>query len=178
MHLAISKVSKRVFGIDWSEEGLLLLRASGFTDLIQWDVEKLDGLRIDQPLDVIVAGEILEHLANPGLCLEGIAQFMRRHHSKLIVSVPSAFSLRHFVSFMFQKTELVMPDHTAYYSFATLSELLHRHGFNVLQLCAYSNSAKGSWSVRRFLKLGLDATLFRVFPQVSEGIIAVARLGD
>ncbi|MGC1687149.1 MAG: class I SAM-dependent methyltransferase, partial [Candidatus Acidiferrales bacterium] len=65
LHLALSKVSRRVYGIDLNEEGLAFLRERGFKDLIRWDVEKLDDLRVEEPADVIVSGEILEHLSNP-----------------------------------------------------------------------------------------------------------------
>jgi 2-polyprenyl-3-methyl-5-hydroxy-6-metoxy-1,4-benzoquinol methylase len=173
LHLSLSKVSNRAFGIDSSEQGLSVLRAHGFRDLIQWDVEKLEQLRMEDPVEVIVAGEILEHLSNPGLCLNGISQFMRRSKSKLIISVPNAFSIRHFSSLMFCRTELVHPDHTAYYSFATLSELLQRYDLQVREIYAYTEVSKKSSPLNRFAKRVLNATVHRAFPQMSEGIIAV-----
>jgi hypothetical protein len=178
LHLSVSKVSKRTFGIDSSEQGLSVLRAHGFRDLIQWDVEKLDHLRMEGPVDVIVAGEILEHLSNPGLCLQGISQFMRHSKSKLIISVPNAFSIRHFASLMFRRTELVHPEHTAYYSFTTLSELLQRYDFQVLEIYTCTEVSSKSSPLNRFAKRVLNSTLHRAFPQLAEGIIAVVENGD
>jgi len=178
LHLSLSKVSNRTFGIDSSEEGLSILRAHGFRDLIQWDVEKLDQLHTEGPVEVIVAGEILEHLSNPGLCLSGISRFMRHSQSKLIISVPNAFSIRHFASLMFSKTELVHPDHTAYYSFTTLSELLRRHDLQVREIYTYTEVSKKSSPLNRFAKRVLNATVHRAFPQTSEGIIAVVETGN
>jgi 2-polyprenyl-3-methyl-5-hydroxy-6-metoxy-1,4-benzoquinol methylase len=178
LHLRISKVSNRAFGIDLCEQGLSVLRAHGFRDLIQWDVEKLDRLHVDGPVDIIVAGEILEHLSNPGLCLQSISQFMRHSKCKLIITVPNAFSIRHFASLMFRKTELVMPDHTAYYSFSTLSELLQRYSLQVREIHTYTDRGEKSSSLNRFAKRVLNATLLRVFPQISEGIIAVVENGN
>lgn len=174
LHMALSRVSKRIFGIDLSESGLSILRNHGFRDLICWDAEKLDQLTIDVPIEVIVAGEILEHLSNPGLFLQGIAKFMKYSKCRLIVTVPNAFSFRHFVSFMCSKTELVMPDHTAYYSFTTLATLLGRYNLRVCEAYSYTNVDPKSSTLNRFAKRALNVTLLQAFPQVSEGIIAVA----
>jgi len=178
LHVILAKVSKRVLGIDQSDEGLSLLRASGFEDLIKWDVEKLGELKIERPVDIIVAGEILEHLANPGLCVQSISQFMRSHGGTLVISVPNAFCLRALVPFMFRRIEMVHADHTAYYSPTTLSELLRRYGFKIRELYAYSDLKSTSSYVKRSLKRIANATLLHAFPQVSEGIIAVADLSD
>jgi hypothetical protein len=174
LHLMLSRVSTRVFGIDFSEQGLSLLRAYGFTDLIQWDVERLGQLRMEAPVDVIVAGEILEHLSNPGLCLDSISRFMKNSECKVIITVPNAFSLRHFASLMFRKTELVMPDHTAYYSFVTLVELLRRYDLEVREIYTYTDVSKKSSPLNRLAKRLFNKTVLRAFPQISEGIIAVA----
>jgi 2-polyprenyl-3-methyl-5-hydroxy-6-metoxy-1,4-benzoquinol methylase len=178
LHLSLSKVSNRTFGLDSSEQGLSVLRAHGFGDLIHWDVEKLDQLRMESPVEVIVAGEILEHLSNPGLCLDGISQFMRRARSTLIISVPNAFSIRHFASLMLRRTELVHSDHTAYYSFTTLSELLQRYDLQVREIYTYTEVSKKSSPLNRFAKHVLNATVHRAFPQVAEGIIAVVENGN
>jgi hypothetical protein len=178
LHLRLSRVSTRAFGIDICERGLLLLRSVGFKDLIHWDVEKLDQLRIEDQVEVIVAGEILEHLSNPGLCLQGIAQFMSYPKCKLVVTVPNAFSLRHLVSVLFFRTELVMPDHTAYYSFSTLVELLARYNLQVREMYVYAEVDRRSSFFRRLAKRLFNATVLRVFPQVAQGMIAVAEIGN
>ena len=178
LHLALSKVSRRVYGIDLSEEGLSFLRKRGFKDLIRWDVEKLDELRVEEPVDVIVSGEILEHLSNPGLFLQGISRLMKREKSKLVISVPNAFSIRHFVPVMLRQTERVMDDHTAYYSFSTLRELLRRHDLRVSESYIFSNVGQGSSGFKRLLKRTMNATLMHTFPQVSEGLMVVADVNE
>lgn len=175
LHASISEVSSRLFGIDLCEQGLSILRAHGFENLIQWDVERLSQLQLGSTVDVIVAGEILEHLSNPGLCLEGISQFMVDSRCKLIISVPNAFSIRHFVPFMFRKVELVRPDHTAYYSLRTLSHLVERYGLQVSAIYHYTEVSRKTSAFNRFAKRLLNETVVRAFPQVAEGIIAVVQ---
>jgi 2-polyprenyl-3-methyl-5-hydroxy-6-metoxy-1,4-benzoquinol methylase len=178
LHLALSKVSRRVYGIDLDEQGLAFLRERGFKDLIRWDAEKLDELQVEEPADVIVSGEILEHLSNPGLFLQGISRFMKREKSKLVISVPNAFSIRHFVPVMLRQTERVMTDHTAYYSFSTLRELLRRHDLRVTASYIFSNVGQGSSGFKRLLKRTMNATLMHTFPQVSEGLMVVADVNE
>jgi 2-polyprenyl-3-methyl-5-hydroxy-6-metoxy-1,4-benzoquinol methylase len=136
-------------------------------------VEEIGQLRLETPPEVIVAGEILEHLSNPGLFLQGISKLMTHAKCTLIVTVPNAFSIRHFASLMLRKTELVNPDHTAYYSFKTLSELINRHAFQVREFYNYTEVSTKSSPVNRFAKRLLNSTVLRVCPQLSEGIIAV-----
>jgi len=174
LHLAVASAARRALGVDLSEEGLAILRASGFRDVVRWDVEKLSELELDRPVDVIVAGEILEHLSNPGLCLAGAAQIMKQAGAILILSVPNAFSLRHFLPLLLRRTELVMPDHTAYYSITTLSELLGRYGLRIREIHMCMNGAGKSSRIVRSLKRVLTGTLFQLYPQVSEGILVVA----
>lgn len=152
--------------IDLCADGLAFLRERGFKDLIQWDVERLDELQVDESVEVIVAGEILEHLSNPGLFLRGILRFMKRQKSKLIISIPNAFSFRHFVPVMLKQTELVMPDHTAYYSFSTLKELLNRCDLRITESYTFCNGANNASAIRRLLRRTMNATFTRAFPQV------------
>jgi 2-polyprenyl-3-methyl-5-hydroxy-6-metoxy-1,4-benzoquinol methylase len=175
LHAPISKAARRAYGVDLSEEGLAFLRTRGFKDLICWDVEKLDELQVQDQVEVVVAGEVMEHLSNPGLFLQGVSRFMKRHKSKLIISVPNAFSYRHFIPVLLTKTEYVMPDHTAYYSFSTLTELLKRHGLKISQrfTCTY---AEGSTGMKRLIKRGMNATIRHTFPQVSEGLMVVVEI--
>lgn len=173
LHLRLMKVAAQVIGVDIDGESLDLLRQHGIPHLVQWDAEKVGELEIDGPIDVIVAGEILEHLANPGLCLEGVSRLMHRFNATLILTVPNAFSLRHFLSVAIQRKELVMPDHIAYFSSSTLAALLGRYNLQIHQLYVHSNVEKPSSRLRCVVKKVLVAALQKTAPQLAEGLIAV-----
>ena len=72
LHTAIGERSSELFGIDADEEGLDVLKANGFSDLYTGDLEHLDNSLLDRTFDVVVAGEVIEHLNNPGLFLDGV----------------------------------------------------------------------------------------------------------
>src|SRR5690349_14813022 len=63
LHMHISRVAKRLYGVDLDAIGLARLRAAGYERLYQGDVEELADL--GERFEIVVAGELLEHLANP-----------------------------------------------------------------------------------------------------------------
>jgi len=176
LHSALCKVAKRVYGVDLSEEGIEFLRERGFKDLIRWDVEKLSEIAIEEPVDVIVAGEVLEHVSNPGRFLTGASNFMKNRRTTLIISVPNAFSLRHFVPVLLHRTELVMPDHTAYYSFSTLKELLQRCDLEIVEGYTFNSTGLDLSAIKRRLKRSFNTILMHTFPQVSEGLMVLVQV--
>jgi hypothetical protein len=176
LHLQLLQKAKRVIGLDTSEDALNVLRARGVEDLIQWDAERLSELDLEEPIDVIVLGEVLEHLANPGLCLNGLASYMAKFHATSLITVPNAFSLRHFLCVALKRTELVWQDHTAYYSITTLRSLLDRYGITIEEITMYSNVGTIENRLKRLAKVCFNKTILAASPLIAEGIIAVVRL--
>lgn len=124
MHEAMVKVAAQCYGIDRSDGPGVL----GF-DL---DAVRLNGdmALVDLPqyadIDVIVCGEVLEHLSNPGWFLERL----HRQYPKTptIITVPNAYSHAGHVH-MGKGVENVNADHCSWYSFRTLRTLLERYGY-------------------------------------------------
>ncbi|MCV4607588.1 hypothetical protein OFB74_32295, partial [Escherichia coli] len=88
-------------------------------NLFEADLELLNNVPLERTFDVIVAGEIIEHLNNPGLFLSGVRRFMHRD-SKLVTTTINAYcAMRFFVYALRGRrgiNEFVHPDHVAYYS--------------------------------------------------------------
>lgn len=82
--------------------------------------------RLERRADVtlIVASEFLEHLANPGRCLDVLA--MLYPGTPLIVTVPNAGAYQ-----VEDDCEVVNGDHVAWYSYTTLTTLLQRSGYTI-----------------------------------------------
>jgi 2-polyprenyl-3-methyl-5-hydroxy-6-metoxy-1,4-benzoquinol methylase len=178
LHQKVLEVAATVTGIDVDEKAIEYLRQKGITNLICADIQipgALDRPEIAGPIDVIVAGELLEHLPNPGLCLENITKLMHRHKSVLLITVPNAFSFRNFFSVMLTNRELVLSDHRCYFSYTTIKALLEGCGLSIIDVCVYSNFRQGQHPLKRFAKKILNNTLFRYSPFLAEGIIVTAR---
>ncbi len=117
-----------------------VLAEKGIANLYQADLEKLEELEINETFDVIVAGEIIEHLNNPGLFLQGIQRFMNSGSTLLITTVNAYCGFRLLYYALRGKggtAEPVHPDHVAYYSYSTLNLLIKRAGLDVSRFFFY-----------------------------------------
>ena len=132
LHRRLVEASESCAGLDLSSEGLDALREAGFQDLHHGNAERLSEIFGKRKFDLIVAGEVLEHVSNPGLFLEGIRGALAAD-GELLVTVPNAFFLPRIVA-AFGRKEVCHYEHVAYYSPKTLSGLVHRHGFDVRRL--------------------------------------------
>lgn len=171
LHTRIRSVAARVVGIDLSDAGVRYLRGLGYDDVLVGDVERIDELRLGRRFDVIVAGEILEHLSNPGLFLGGL-HTVAHDDARLVVTAPNAFSLKSFLRALF-RTELVHGDHVAYLSAATVRHLCARYGFELEQTAYYQTRPLSPLKRAALAPVALAQSLLSA--GVSEGLIAVFR---
>lgn len=128
MHKVIKSVAKEVVGVDFETEEVETLQQKGY-DIVVGNVETV---ALNKQFDVCTAGELIEHLSNPGLFLEN----MHRHlcdGGMLIMTTPNAFSIRYHFSHLFHGRGSINPQHTFYYDYFTLRELCERHGFNLVE---------------------------------------------
>jgi len=164
LHAKIVGVAREVVGVDSAAQQVDDLR--GRPDIGQvliGDAEQLDALALD-PFEVIVAGETLEHLNNPGLFLAS-ARRLLVPGGRLLVSVPNAFCVRRLVRVP-TGIEKVHPDHVAYYSHATLGALLRR--FDYVVETAATDRLPQSTPRTAYL---LDALASLVSPNLCEGLV-------
>lgn len=133
MHEAVVKVAARVMGVDREGgEGVV-----GF-DLDDVHLEDLPGATW-MPMEsldaeVILCGEVLEHLSNPGWFL---TRLQRQYAGvPVLITVPSAFTSRGRPN-LAKDFENVNIDHVAWYSPRTLRTLLERAGYEIREFAWY-----------------------------------------
>lgn len=143
LHEAIVEVACRVFGIDReSSDGVIGFDLDDVTQPSIGPAHEFDP-------EVIVCGEVLEHLGNPGWLLTRLRwQFPA---VPLIVSVPNAFT-EVGATYMASGIENCNIDHVCWYSYRTLRTLLERANYEIDQVCWYHGE-----------------------PWTAEGLIVVAR---
>lgn len=178
LHFELAKIASSLHGIDTDQNGLDMLKEHGANNLYFADLEDLGAIELNETFDVIVAGEMIEHLNNPGLFLSGIRRFMKPE-TKLLITTVNAYCGMRFVWYGLRgklgKAEPVHPDHVAYYSYSTLSLLLKRYELNVESFLFYDLGKEHRPHNRWFLNLCNDICV-RIAPQWADGIIAVCRL--
>ena len=178
LHFELDKVATELYGFDYDQEGIDVLAAHGSKNLYRADLENLGDVGINETFDVIIAGEMIEHLNNPGLFLKGIKRFMNKHTALVITTVNAYCGMRFFlygIKGKGGKNEPVHPDHVAYYSYSTLKLLLKRHDLDVSEFLFYDLGKEHRVHNRKILNFINDVCV-RFAAQWADGIIAICRI--
>jgi len=180
LHFELEKIASSLYGFDFDQAGIDVLAAAGGTDLFQADVEKLSEVPLDETFDVIIAGEMIEHLSNPGLFLSGIQRFMGPQ-TKLVITTINAYCAMRFGIYILRgksgANEPVHPDHVAYYSFKTLKLIVEREGLSVSEFLFYDIGTEHRPFSPWYYRL-LNDVAVKFSPHVADGVIAVCELPD
>lgn len=139
MHQDIAAVADEVWGMDVDDEGISLLRARGYANLVVADACDARAMQAlgSRPFDVVVASEIIEHLQNPGLFLAGVRHVMTPGRTQLIITVPNAFRTTSWL-WLLRGVEFVHPEHNYWFSYATATHLLRQSGLEIQKTYVYS----------------------------------------
>lgn len=130
LHKAINYDALSLTGLDLSEDGVNFLNSKGF-NVVFGDATSFD---LDRKFDVIVAGDLIEHLSN----LEGFLLSCKKHLSKggvLLITTPNPWHWKFIVRAVTRGGHVpVNPEHTCWLCPTTLAQLVERVGFSVMQV--------------------------------------------
>ncbi len=180
LHGLLDAVAAECYGVDQSARAVALLQEHGYRNLVLGRAEELaaQGLLGDKQFEVVVAGEILEHVSDAGSFLLGLRPLLQDPSSRLVLTTPSAHCAYRFVYTMLSGRERVHPDHVGYYSPGTLHQLLSRCGYAIEELSYYSGREYlKNCGLERILWL-VDRIAFKFRPELGDGMVAVCRLTD
>ena len=176
LHGQIIKVAKRVIGVDYSKqvppEGII----TGPNSRIEHgDVTRLEEVVRDTDIEVVVAGELLEHLQD---ALGFLCQLRRLYPGReLVLTTPNATSLSNVVLAVASR-ESNHHDHLQIFSLKTLSTLCLRAGFQDWEIIPYhvyfTEMILRSTGLHRFLvrtSEDLVNLAESLFPMLSGGVI-------
>jgi 2-polyprenyl-3-methyl-5-hydroxy-6-metoxy-1,4-benzoquinol methylase len=172
LYAKICEVADKVTGVDYSPQGIEVLRSAGYENLLLGSAEELDELHLAETFDVILAGELIEHLMNVGRFFEGAARLMSPETS-LIVTVPNAHAIKRFLRVLFG-SEMVNRDHAYYFSQANIELLCDRYGLRIDDCYYYLADVDGS--LKRVLFAPLRLFVRHVSPYVSDHLVFVCSL--
>jgi SAM-dependent methyltransferase len=152
LHGRLREKFPSVSGIDISEANATILRERGFDKIY---VQSAETFQLSDRFDTIVAGELIEHLANPGLFLQQ-ARAHLKPGGRLVLTTPNAFSLL-FISYALFKYPKTCENlqHTCWFCPQTVKELVERSGFKIEHFELFDDYSPNSqsWRYRLFVTL-------------------------
>lgn len=138
LHGEIVRVASRVVGVDIIPGAVESLRAEGY-EVVCADVQEM---HLGEAFDVIVGGELIEHIENPGRFLNN----MRSHLApggRLILTTPNPFYLLEQLQILlFGRLHLFNAEHVMWYCPYTMSVLAARCKLTLSHVYAYNNSKR------------------------------------
>jgi hypothetical protein len=178
LHGRLSQVARQVVGVDSSTAlppgGL---RTSDRSVIVPGDILDLDGLVLDHDPDVVVAGELIEHVPDALGFLRGLAADARFAGASVLLTTPNACAFYNVVLGAFGR-ESTHHDHVAVHSFKTLNTLCAKAGLPAWEILPYharfSELLLRSGGGARFAVLAFERfvnAVERAFPLLAGGWI-------
>lgn len=174
-HGRLAKVAQSVTGADINPTVIDAMRKAVPGDYVLADIcDPKFSTMLNQKFDVVLFLEVIEHLDSFRSALDNIRKVLKPD-GILVLSTANAFCIERFIKLIF-RYESVHDEHTAYFSYKTLTRLLDMNGFPDTVDFAFTFEQRDSFANifdrAGYYTLRATATLF---PQFAEGIVYVAR---
>lgn len=130
-HWFLNQVSKNLVGIDIVKVSIKQMSSEGFK-VTEMDAEKISFRR---KFDVVFAGELIEHLPNPGIFLKKSALVLKQN-GIILLTTPNTYSISRLVRVFVGRTNEppVNPDHTFYLTPEVIRGLAGKSGLRVVKI--------------------------------------------
>ncbi len=123
-HARLVQTARSCVGIDIVPSEIARWNHAGY----EVELASAETFQLDRKFDVIVAADLLEHLASPGAFLER-ARAHLRPGGRLCLVTPNALSLNNALKSLAGLRVAVNREHTCWFDMTTLGQLLARYGF-------------------------------------------------
>jgi SAM-dependent methyltransferase len=130
LHKTVVEVASDALGVDYLEEEVAALTQRGYK-MVAGDVNK--PLAIDRKFDVIVVGNLIEHLSNFEGLLNNIRHLLKPDGVVLISTANPFFREQYFYSAL-KNDIIVNPEHTCWIDPVTLDQLCRRFGLETVDV--------------------------------------------
>lgn len=122
---ALAKKNTKIIGIDIDKKKTQKMKDKGHRVYVM----NAENITLNHKFDYIVAGEIIEHLSNPGLFIESAKNHLK-DRGKIIITTPNISSIfLYILVVVFDQTQ--DPTHTYYFDKKNLEVLIGRFDLQV-----------------------------------------------
>lgn len=125
-HILLQQNAKEVYGLDVELD-------EEFKNNSLYREASAEDFSFPVKFDVIFAGDLIEHLSNPGLFLECCKKHLKQN-GRLILTTPNTFNLFNIAEKLTKREPTINEDHTLYFNDKTLLRLLVKNGMSACEV--------------------------------------------
>lgn len=153
LHGQIKKLAKSLIGVD-----IIPINKNGY-QIIRADIENINRFFSTKThFDIIIAGDIIEHLFNAGLFLDSIKKIS---FDRLVITTPNVMSPKYWTL----GRERIHEGHTCWHSMKTLTQLVKMKGFKITdQSYGFEQNVNGIRPLFKFF-------LYKLLPQTGNKLL-------
>lgn len=172
VHQILLKHAQSVYGLDIDFD---LERISKINNINNYQKGSAEEFDFKTKFDVIFAGDLIEHLSNPGLFLKFCAKNLKEG-GRLVITTPNCFNLFNLTEKISKTEPTVNHDHTCYFNYKTLKRLLEKNSWKMTEmhyLYSLGIDYKESYK-KKFLNV-IYCILSKITPKFLETLVVVAK---
>lgn len=148
LHGRIAKVSESLVGADINQEGIDAMNQMGYSVFQPEELEKTQ-----KKFDLVVMGDVIEHVNDPGSFLAFYAQFLNEG-GKMIICTPNSFGIRYIIQVLIYGKPGTNEEHTVSFDPYVMLELFQRIGLEPVEFYWLKEYRKGAnWKQKFILAL-------------------------
>jgi len=129
LHKHLVENFPEVVGVDVSRENVKKMLELDYKNVFVMNAECIDRSKMGK-FDTIVAGDLVEHLSNPGLFLQSAAECLNPG-GRIVIATPNPFSPMFFLMYLKNLIRAFDPEHSLWMCPQTLSQLASRYDFSL-----------------------------------------------
>lgn len=128
LHGIVAGVAEQAVGLDREESAVAVMGNRGY------DVQVADAqdFHLGRTFDVVLAGDILEHLTNVGGFLDSARRHMHKE-AELVVTTPNPFNVEQSMRMLLGRNAGVNPEHVAWFDPIVTYRAFERHGLEITE---------------------------------------------
>jgi 2-polyprenyl-3-methyl-5-hydroxy-6-metoxy-1,4-benzoquinol methylase len=164
LHDFLKKNAKSVLGVELDRKRAIALTKKGY-NIVQGNAETIN---LKKRFDVVIAGDLIEHLDNPGHFLDN-ASLHLKDDGVFIFNTPNIYAINYLLrGYFFLGNVKHFDEHTLGFTEQLLKELLRRHGLEAKEVIYFTHKEPGIKSLIMNILSGL-------VPKWRENILVIAR---
>jgi 2-polyprenyl-3-methyl-5-hydroxy-6-metoxy-1,4-benzoquinol methylase len=143
LHPKLKSACQELIGLDLAESAIEALRQEfAIDDILYGNAEQLETIFPPDRFDVILAGDVIEHMNNMGnfFCS---ARKVLKPDGILIITTPNSFAIKRMLGAIVLRQERNNPDHLYFFSMMTLWQAATRFGYRITDFAGFMYEAPG-----------------------------------